>query len=316
MPSVLNGSFYRAAGGGHAPGDLRDAFCEAVDAFEQWEYGAAEPTVELREQVVPVSQVFGLLWNCSDILPGTVWDQLGDIARSDDPPSRRTYGAAARWLKARIPDDEAAPAWVAAKLRDERRQVHSAVAPVIAAINAADPNAFVKAMAHCDLCGHLKEMMQALARYTDAPACICECFLELWRHHGDHMRSEAGTDILLKVLWRLLPRYEGPAVQLYRGEAWENRLQETHGMSWSTDICVARGYAERFARKSEGGSVLLQVLAKSSAIISRVHDDNDSYGEREFIIDGQRLRGVRVIERMPQISIAEDRQRVRTDIAS
>lgn len=102
MTSVLNGSFYTAARGGHAPGDLREAFGEALDAFSDWNDGDPEPMVEIREQQVPIGQVFGLLWNCSDILPSIMWNQLGLFEDALGMPKRRTYGAAARWLKAKM----------------------------------------------------------------------------------------------------------------------------------------------------------------------------------------------------------------------
>jgi death on curing protein len=100
LRSVLHASFYSASRGGHAPGDLRDVFGNALEAFQMWEYGKPEPTVDLREQTVPISRVCGLLWNCSDILPGPLWSMMSDI--DDDLPQRRTYGAAARWLKDHI----------------------------------------------------------------------------------------------------------------------------------------------------------------------------------------------------------------------
>lgn len=103
MSTILKHSRYKPAIGGHAPGDLRDAFGEAVDAYEQWEDGAPEPTVELREQPVPISTVCGLLWNCADQLPGLLANQLRDLYRwPDEPPPSNTYGAAARRLKAMI----------------------------------------------------------------------------------------------------------------------------------------------------------------------------------------------------------------------
>jgi hypothetical protein len=99
MSAILVGSSFHPARGGHAPGDLRDAFCEAVDAFDQWKAGAPEPTVELREQQLPISAVFGLLWNCSDIMPGDLFDQIDDHSGA---LKRRTYSAGARFLKSQI----------------------------------------------------------------------------------------------------------------------------------------------------------------------------------------------------------------------
>lgn len=98
--ALLAGSGYNPRRGGHAPGDLRDAFAAALDAFAAWKSGEPEPTVELRDEHVPISVLFGLLWNCKDILPGHVFEQvLGLVDRPLAHPMRRTYGAASRCLK-------------------------------------------------------------------------------------------------------------------------------------------------------------------------------------------------------------------------
>jgi hypothetical protein len=89
---MLPFSHYKPHLGGHAPGDLRDAFHVAVDAVGEWEAGP-EPKVELRDKQVPVSRVFGLLWNCSDTLPG------------DERPG--SYAAGARLLKALVAETQA-----------------------------------------------------------------------------------------------------------------------------------------------------------------------------------------------------------------
>jgi hypothetical protein len=103
MPAtLLTGSFYSARRGGHVPGDVRDAFCEALEAFVSWNDGEEEPTVELRERQVPISRIFGLLWNCSDILPSFAWSDVIDLG-ADDEIKRRTYAAVARWVKANWP---------------------------------------------------------------------------------------------------------------------------------------------------------------------------------------------------------------------
>ena len=96
--TILRGSAYKPARGGHAPGDVRDAFVdEAIPAFIEWKDGP-EPTVELREQQITISQLCGLLWNCHDILPGSAVDDL----KGCDSQSVKSwsYGAAARWMKA------------------------------------------------------------------------------------------------------------------------------------------------------------------------------------------------------------------------
>jgi len=59
-------------------------------------------TVELRDERVPIARVFGLLANCTDVVPNFVLSEIADVyemhAREDLPRMRCTYAAAARLL--------------------------------------------------------------------------------------------------------------------------------------------------------------------------------------------------------------------------
>ncbi len=93
--SVLLRSYYNSSRGGRAPDDVRQAFIEALDTLSHAE---PEPTVELRGRQIPVRDVFGLLHNCSDILPSGVVSMLEHF--DIELKGRRTYAAAARQLLA------------------------------------------------------------------------------------------------------------------------------------------------------------------------------------------------------------------------
>lgn len=89
-------SHYRPAQGGHAPSDVRDSFQEAVEAISTWPPGSPEPWVELRAEQVPAAYVCGLLWNCTDQMPGDLVRSVVSLA----PDCRgSTYACAARSLK-------------------------------------------------------------------------------------------------------------------------------------------------------------------------------------------------------------------------
>jgi hypothetical protein len=101
--SILANSFYNPPRGGHAPGDIRDAFGEAVDAYEAWIDGEQEPTIEVRDQELAISAVCGLLWCCTDIMPSSLYTQIRDLFRwPAEMPQRRTYAVGARLLKGMI----------------------------------------------------------------------------------------------------------------------------------------------------------------------------------------------------------------------
>lgn len=83
---------------GHAPGHVREAFLNAIDAFVSWAEGEPEPTIEFEVNYephqIPISRACGLLWNCTDIVPATYFEWLRDDA--DLEIGRRTYAACAR----------------------------------------------------------------------------------------------------------------------------------------------------------------------------------------------------------------------------
>jgi hypothetical protein len=97
--NILIKSSYNPARGGHAPGDLRDAFEEAVEAVSDWPGGEPEPTVDLRGTNVPASTICGLLWNCNDAVPSSL---IRGMQCLDPDFDRWTYAGAARSLKSVI----------------------------------------------------------------------------------------------------------------------------------------------------------------------------------------------------------------------
>jgi hypothetical protein len=88
MPKLRNG---------HAPGHVRDTFCDAVEAYVGWNKGEPEPTVEYEIKYVPrkitISKACGLLWNCTDIIPSLEVQSLRDCGLEI---GRQTYAACAR----------------------------------------------------------------------------------------------------------------------------------------------------------------------------------------------------------------------------
>ena len=89
--------------GGHAQGHLRNAFVSLTDMIDQ---GGIEslrldaPITDEGEQVgFTVSEIIGLLWNCTDCLPSAVADSL---ATAGVEFRCRSYGAGARALKRSI----------------------------------------------------------------------------------------------------------------------------------------------------------------------------------------------------------------------
>ena len=88
---------------GHAPGHVRDAFLDAVEAFTGWDAGEPEPRVDYEvdyePRPVPISRMCGLLWNCTDIIP---WGAVRDLEDVGVQVGRQTYAACARAMLADI----------------------------------------------------------------------------------------------------------------------------------------------------------------------------------------------------------------------
>jgi hypothetical protein len=95
--SILVGSSYKPARGGHAPGDVRDAFLSWLADYYDAADNAPTPMAELREQEIEPAKLLGLLWNCTDQMPGIYVGMVEDIL--GDQPIRGTYASAVRALK-------------------------------------------------------------------------------------------------------------------------------------------------------------------------------------------------------------------------
>jgi hypothetical protein len=94
MTALVN-SRYNPARGGHAPGDVRDSFLAWLEAYYHAKGTDPVPTAELREQEIKPAKLFGLLWNCTDVLPrvyATMMEELVDKQVG-------SYAHAARALK-------------------------------------------------------------------------------------------------------------------------------------------------------------------------------------------------------------------------
>jgi hypothetical protein len=89
---------------GHAQGHVRDAALAAFEAWASWDGEGPEPTVEYEihyePHEIPISRMCKLVWNCTDIVPGLVFDLLTRDMGLEI--KRQTYAACARAIIADI----------------------------------------------------------------------------------------------------------------------------------------------------------------------------------------------------------------------
>jgi hypothetical protein len=185
-------------------------------------------------------------------------------------------------------------------LADERRRQREAASAFINAVRASDNEAASKAAS--ELWAHGRAAWRrALRGIVDANPSpeFRNRFVGFWVLAGDMLRDDAADDpLVLAALRALLPAYHGPDRTLYRGEsiyAWRRRR---HGMAWTTDLDVARAFADESRRNTNHGGVVLRSVVPGSAIIAEIDSDEDQTSEFEFIVDRRGLGKVEAIERL------------------
>jgi hypothetical protein len=75
--------------------------CDAFQAWMDWDGRSPEPTVEYEINYVPhrisISRACGLVWNCTDTVPGIVFEELqSGLEAAGQTVRRQTYGACAQ----------------------------------------------------------------------------------------------------------------------------------------------------------------------------------------------------------------------------
>ncbi|MDP7215908.1 MAG: hypothetical protein QF583_08375 [Rhodospirillales bacterium] len=88
----------------HTLSDLWDSFQDSVEAYSMWEDGTVEPAVDINGQEVPISKVCGLVWHLTDIMPGSLCQEIQYLLpwpECDFNPvyEGSTYAKGARHLK-------------------------------------------------------------------------------------------------------------------------------------------------------------------------------------------------------------------------
>jgi hypothetical protein len=190
-------------------------------------------------------------------------------------------------------------------IAERQRAPKLAADAFVAAVSAGDIEALAASLDDVEMTSAWRLVFRRCARLTDVSEDMRQAMLRVWITSGDHLRSEVTDDLILKAgLRALLPRYQGPAVTLYRGDSLWNRRRRTYGLSWTTDEEVADGFAQGLWRTMHGGSVVLYTVAEPEAVICAVETDEDRYGETEYLIDRRALKSVGVVRRYDEVPMS------------
>jgi hypothetical protein len=193
---------------------------------------------------------------------------------------------------------------LARHIAEQNRRDRETPRQFVRALLAGDAKALVASLGQLDDCfdGWRRAFRQCV-KLESIPADMKHTMLELWRHHGDHIRNEVRDDMaLVKALRVLLPAYTGPRLALYRGDSAWNRRRRTYGLSWSASQAVAEAFADGLLwRSCRGGASCLQADVPPEAIICAPALLADGYGEEEYVVDRRHLRSVAVLRRYGDI---------------
>jgi hypothetical protein len=153
-----------------------------------------------------------------------------------------------------------------------------------------------------------------VARLSSVDETIRYAFNQVWLESKQLPLSVGDHRTLCGALRILMPPYEGPAVQLYRGTLMRERRRRIYGISWSMDIDVAARFAERWQSLGDE-AVLLRTLAPPEAVMAAIvypraftpeekAEDPEAefvefHDEREHLLDRRRLNAVTVVRQFP-----------------
>lgn len=210
--------------------------------------------------------------------------------------SDQTFDILAQTFREHIGDAQFDAAVADAKQRDI-----AALEAFVGSVSAEDIVACRAAL--CELQGHGLWPMVAFAASECKPTdAFRRQFLDFWVEEGDLLRAEFGNDVaLIEFLRAMLPRYVGPPRRLFRSEFAFNVVTREVGMSWTSDIDVARSFSTGVRCTSPGGLAIIETRAPTEAIIARVPRKADRLEQYEFIVDGRRLGKVKVVQRFAAV---------------
>lgn len=162
----------------------------------------------------------------------------------------------------------------------------------IAALSGDDWTVVANIMHRIEKARQWPQAIAAVAQSELAPCPgIANSLQSYWTERGFRVRAQVANDALvLDALWRLLPRYKGPGLTLYRGEVFDRWQMKKIGFGWTPrrDVAVmfARGLA---ASEGVGGGILLRAEVKGDAIIAGSCEHSLHLGEDEYTVDPRRI---------------------------
>ncbi|WP_240865228.1 hypothetical protein [Pseudomonas sp. B707] len=144
-----------------------------------------------------------------------------------------------------------------------------------------------------------RALMKELAACAPTSSEVADQFHTQWHVGHHHIRALVDDDeLLMDMLWKWLPRYNGPALLLYRGENFNRFELGKIGTAWSDKESVARMFAGGLNAEGKGG-VILETIAPADAIIAGPSAHSIYLGEYEYTVDRRRLSTINLKSHFP-----------------
>lgn len=142
-------------------------------------------------------------------------------------------------------------------------------------------------------------LLSSLVHLPPSSDELAQAFHTQW-HVCHHFLRELVNDdeLLLDVAWIWLPRYQGPSLDLYRGENIDRYRCRRIGSAWSDKRETAEMFACGLNAIGEGG-VILRSTVPASAIIAGPSAHSLHLEESEFTVDSRKIGTVAEIARFP-----------------
>lgn len=192
------------------------------------------------------------------------------------------------------------PEWRAELAEEHRRAIHAA--NVFTRIcREGDADALYDAHLLLNESGHdaWRLAMAKVAKLPHVSRAIQDAFVPIWVE-SKMLPLRVGHRPTMAAALRVLMRgHLDSPLTLYRGTNIHERSRRIYGFSWTTDIAIARKFAEKWARpvpgiKTEG--VILKTIAPPEATLL-IRQPEDYYDEGEVVVDPFRLGKIEVIDR-------------------
>lgn len=124
----------------------------------------------------------------------------------------------------------------------------------------------------------------------------------LWTESGGHLRNKIRDDsLILRVLRKALPSYQGPGLHLYRGECQFLYRQGKIGFCWSPKVEIAKLFASGL-NALESGGIVLRAFAPPESVLAGPNDHSATQMEEfEYTCDPTLLVRIEAIQSFPKL---------------